>query len=232
MYKHKIIFNKNSNLKSGSGLLGNVNEKLNQMPLLIKNFMAKHGSELIRKVTICRTPLSKVFTMIGNLLTRGDWKTQMDKLAYDEVYHLYMIVELDSGEYRIEKNSRVEISKNIKLGKDNLEFFNIPEMTILSLFEQTENRIGAEKMWRYSAFSTNCQHFVLSLLDTLQLTTAESEHFVMQKAADLVQSDMLKNIATKATDLHALGLHQFYGGKIKKTRAKARKAKRAGLVYF
>lgn len=233
MYKHKIILNKNSNYKTGNGLFGNVNEKLNTMPLLIKNFMVKHGDELIKKVTICRSPLSKIFSMIGNLLTRNDWKTQMDKLGYDNVYHLYMLVELDSGTYRIEKNSRVEISKKINRGKDNIDFFNVPEMTLLELFEETEERIGAEKMYRYDPFSTNCQHFVLSLLDTLQLTTEEAEKFIKQQASDLVQSDMLKGIAKNVTDAHAVGLHTIQGGKIPMKRVKkAKKAKRAGLVYF
>lgn len=234
MYKHKIILNKNSNYKVGHGLLGNVNEKLNTMPLLIKNFMVAHGNELIRKVTICRSPLSKIFTMIGNLLTRGDWKTQMNKLAYDDVFHLYMLIELDSGTYRIEKNSRVEISKKINRGQDNIDFFNVPEMTLLSLFENTEERIGSEKMWRYDPFSTNCQAFVLALLDTLQLTTDEAVRFVMQQATELVQSDMLKSIAKGATDLHAVGLHTIQGGKIIKTKRakKAKKANKANLVYF
>jgi hypothetical protein len=233
MYKHQIIFNKNSNYKTGNGLLGNVNEKLNTMPLLIKQFMSKHGDELIRKVTICRTPLSKVFTMIGNLLTRGDWKIQLDKLGYDNVYHLYIIVELDSGTYRIEKNSRVEITTKINRGKDNIDFFNIPEMTILGLFEQTEDRIGSEKMWRYDPFSTNCQNFVLALLDTMQLTTDEAVTFVLQQASELVQSDMLKSIAKGVTDAHAIGLHTIQGGKIKpKRKAKVKRAKRAELVYF
>lgn len=234
MYKHQIILNKNSNYKTGNGLLGNVNEKLNKMPLLIKKFMIEYGDELIKKVTICRSPLSKVFSMIGNLLTRNDWKTQMDKLGYDNVYHLYMLVELESGTYRIEKNSRVEISKKINRGQDNIDFYNVPEMTILGLFENTEERIGSEKMWRYDPFSTNCQAFVLALLDTMHLTTAEAEHFVMQQASELVQSDMLKGIAKGATDLHAVGLHTIQGGKIIKTKRakKAKKANKANLVYF
>ena len=234
MYKHQIILNKNSNYKTGNGLLGNVNEKLNKMPLLIKKFMIEHGDELIKKVTICRSPLNKIFTMIGNLLTRNDWKTQMDKLGYDDVFHLYMLVEIDSGTYRIEKNSRVEISKKINRGKDNIDFFNVPEMTLLGLFEKTEDRIGADAMWRYDPFSTNCQHFVLSLLDTLQLTTEEAVRFVMQQASELVQNDMLKGIAKGTTDLHAIGLHTIQGGKITKIKRakKAKKAKKAGLVYF
>jgi hypothetical protein len=70
-----------------------------------------------------------MFMKIGTWLTSGDFDKQKERLAYDEIFHLYMLVEIDKMTIRIEKNARVEISNKKSLGQDNIYLNDIHEPT-------------------------------------------------------------------------------------------------------
>ena len=198
---------------------GFIDNKLNTRPLAIKNFIAKHGNEQIKKVIICRSPISSTFTKIGEMLTRGDWSKNQEKLGYDSIFHLYLIFELEKITIRMDKNSRVEINNKATLGQDNLFFDNIMPITFGELFDKLEEQNDMVSIYRYDPFSTNCQHFVMMVLSVLNLNTQETQNFVLQKASELVQSEFLKNAAKYVTDFHAVMDHTIRGGKIVKKRS-------------
>ena len=162
----------------------------------------------------------QAFIKIGQILTLGQWKHQQQKLGYDSIFHLYVIVELETRTIRIEKNSRVEISNNVKLGQDNRYFDNIEAVSLQLLFDIIEEYVGSEKMYRYDPFSTNCQHFVISLLDAVGLADSDTVEFVLQDAKELVESKILRNGTKYVTDIHAIMLHAIQGGKRKRRTVK------------
>ena len=201
--------------RSGAGIKQMVDRRLNARPLAITNFLKQHGDEQIKRIIICRSPLAPMFMKIGTWLTSGDFDKQKERLSYDEIFHLYMLVEIDKMTIRIEKNERVEISNKKSLGQDNIYLNDIPEgITLNDMFDTTERLIGPEAMYRYNPWSTNCQNFVLSMLKSFELNTPEIENFVMQDANSLVQSEFLKNGTKYITDLAALANYTIKGGKL------------------
>ena len=146
----------------GKGIKESVDARLNKRPKAITDYLKKHGNESIKQIIVCRTPLSGVFSMIGNLLTNGEWNENKEKLGYDDIYHLYVLVKLDSHTIRIEKNSREEISNKTNLGQD-YRIINDIDITLNELFDRMESAVGLERLYRYDPFSTNCQSFVATL---------------------------------------------------------------------
>jgi hypothetical protein len=203
--------------KKGTGIKQMVDSRLNARPLAITNFLKQHGDEQIKRIIICRSPLATMFMKIGTWLTSGDFDKQKERLAYDEIFHLYMLVEIDKMTIRIEKNERVEITNKKSLGQDNIYLNDIPEgLTLNDLFDTTERYIGPEAMYRYNPWSTNCQNFVISMLKAFELITPEITAFVMQDANSLVKSEFLKNGTKYVTDLAALANYTIKGGKLVK----------------
>jgi len=87
--------------KKGTGIKQMIDSRLNARPLAITNFLKQHGDEQIKRIIICRSPLATMFMKIGTWLTSGDFDKQKERLAYDEIFHLYMLVEIDKMTIRI-----------------------------------------------------------------------------------------------------------------------------------
>ena len=197
----------------GKGIKESVDTRLNDRPKAITTYLTKYGNENINRIFVCRTPLSGIFSTIGNILTRGDWEVQKAKLGYADVYHLYVLVELDHHTIRIEKNARLEISSKTKLGEEYRVINDIGKMSLRMLFDKIEEKVGGEHLYRYDPFSTNCQVFVMQVLDTIGRVDRDITDFVQQDARSLVESEFLKNGAKYATDIAALFDHAISGGK-------------------
>ena len=69
-----------------------ISKTLEQMPKSVNNVLAKHGNKTITSITICREPIIKLFDKALNILSLGQWEKNKEKLAYDNVYHLYMLI--------------------------------------------------------------------------------------------------------------------------------------------
>ena len=200
----------------GKGIKESVDTRLNDRPKAITTYLTKYGNENINRIFVCRTPLSGIFSTIGNILTRGEWDVQKAKLGYADVYHLYVLVELDHHTIRIEKNARLEISSKTKLGEE-YRVINDIDMSLRMLFDKIEEKVGGEQLYRYDPFSTNCQIFVMQVLDTIGRVDRDITDFVQQDARSLVESEFLKNGAKYATDIVALFDHTINGGKKRRT---------------
>lgn len=130
----------------------------------------------------------------------------MDRLGYDKLMHLYMIIQLKNGvSVKIEKNQIVEIKAFDRkdVGK---EYVSVPEMfvrgTVRGQFEQAEKTVGAENLWRYDLVKRNCQKFVVWFLG--DMASPKIRNFVEQDIEETLK-DMgyIKKAATAITDLAA-----------------------------
>ena len=188
---------------------------LNKRPRAVNNFLRLHGNKHIRKITVSRTPIGAKIKYVADLITLGGFSANMKKLNYEDVYHLFMLVELDDGTlFRIEKNSRVDITLNDRrLGETMINIDNI-ENTLNDMFEFSERLYGLERIYRYNPFNTNCQMLLVDLLSSIDKINPKLKQYIMQSASSLIESDIIKYIAKGATDLTASSRFLVEGGKL------------------
>ena len=197
---------------------------LNNRPLAINNFLKLHGNKQIRRIIVSRIPVSAKVQYLAEIITLGGWSSNMKKLNYDEIYHLFLLVELDDGLlFKIEKNSRVDITlNNNKLGDTMINITDINN-TLNEMFDNAEALYGNERIYRYNPFKTNCQMLLKDLLTAINKMTPDLNTYIMQDAASLVESDVLKMIAKISVDGIAKTRYIFEGGR--KTKRKINKRK-------
>jgi len=194
-----------------------MDQKLNQRPKAINDYLKLHGNKKLRRIIVSRKPVSAKIQYIADLVTFGGWTQNMKKLNYDDVYHLFMIVELDDGTlFKLEKNSRVDITlHDNKLG-DTMKSIDNINNTLNDMFEISEKEYGLERIYRYDPFKTNCQMLLVDLISAINKMTPQLREYIMQTASMLIESDILKYIAKMATDSTALIRHTMEGGGKKK----------------
>ena len=202
---------------------------LNNRPLAINNCLKLHGNKPIRRIIVSRIPVSGKVQYLAEIITLGGWSSNMKKLNYEDVYHLFMIIELDDGIlFKIEKNSRVDITlNNNKLGDTMINITDI-DNTLNDMFDNAEKIYGGERIYRYDPFKTNCQMLLIDLLTAINKMTPDLNTYIMQNAAALVENDVLKMIAKISVDGIAKARYIFEGGrktkrKINKKRIKHKK---------
>ena len=190
---------------------------LNNRPLAINNFLKLHGNKSIRRIIVSRIPVSAKVQYLAEIITAGGWSSNMKKLNYDEIYHIFAIFELDDGIlFKIEKNSRVDITlNNNKLGDTMINITDI-DNTLNDMFDNAEKLYGNERIYRYDPFKTNCQVLLIDLLTAINKMTPDLNTYIMQNAAALVENDVLKYIAKISTDAIARTRYAIEGGAKKK----------------
>ena len=88
--------------------------------------------------------------------------------------------------------------------------------TLNDMFDNAEKIYGGERIYRYNPFKTNCQMLLIDLLTAINKITPELRTYIMQDAASLVESDVLKMIAKISVDGIAKARYIFEGGAKKK----------------
>ena len=170
--------------------IGNsVKRTLSTMPKEIKAILSQVGHKGIRTVTIYRSPIQSFIRDLGSRFTNID--EAMEKLGIDKVYHLWIELGLDDGSIlSIEKNERLMASLYHweRAGAQSMTVSYTPTRasTVNQLFTGLENRFGKEKVYYYSARTSNCQHFTTDVLSVLGLDTPCIKKFVLQDTRSLL----------------------------------------------
>ena len=76
--------------------------------------------------------------------------------------------------------------------------------------------MGEQKFFTYSAYDNNCQHFILSLLQSNGIANTELTNFVKQDTESIFSTNpTLRKLSNNVTDVHGRTT-DVLGGKIKK----------------
>ena len=121
----------------------------------------------------------------------------MDRLGYEQMMHLYMIVQLKDGPtVKVEKNAVVEIKNSGDLGQKHMSTAHPPTVNVM--IKQAEAGHG-EAVWKYHLVDSNCQKFIMWCLGSKASAVRE---FVMQDVEEsLKDMGLFKKIATVVTDV-------------------------------
>jgi len=151
-----------------------------------QEFLKAHGSEPITSLKIRRAPISNNINIALNLLSLGQWNQSRAKYGYDDLFHLGLIV---NDVYAIQRIGRVSFNYKDP-DAPRTEFLNLPVpagLTVKSMLEQTLQRVGPKVFFSYDPFTYNCQGFLRTILETINLWTPEVDRFVYQPVDALLR---------------------------------------------
>lgn len=128
---------------------------------LIKQIDALEGHRII-KMWVCRKRLKPLWKNLLNALSFGKFNKKQSELGYDQIYHNYMLLELDNGkQYKFEKNHVVEL-KPVKRSDWNGEIYEVkvPHGSTIKSLINNATRVNHKDFWQYNGKNNNCQRFV------------------------------------------------------------------------
>jgi hypothetical protein len=200
--------------ESGEGILPSIRRDYKPE---IRQFLGKYGDKKIKTITIQRVPIDSVLKGLLNALSLGTYEKQTQKLGYDKIFHLSMIVTLDgvSKPVVVEKNEVINIGFKIPPMKKGGARQSVPVNKDISLNELLENtrKVQGSNFFLYDAFKRNCQMFIRDLLKYSGLLTPEVEAFIMQDAKKILEGMpwYFSGLAKGLTDIGAQLDRIIYG---------------------
>ena len=150
----------------------------------------EHSDSKIVKIQIVRQPLAWLSKKASDILSNYTVDEMIKRLGYDRMWHLFMYIFLEDGSVFIsERNETVRLYQTKPVYINGSETMEITDCNGLSLGEFFKNGVDSrtpDLFWRYDPSSTNCQDYVMTLLDANKLSTPEIKTFVLQDAQALL----------------------------------------------
>lgn len=149
------------------------------------DFVSKHGNERIKYMTVGRTPVQKGVQKALNIITLGGYEAAKRQLKYDDVYHNFIVITLESGhKFRLEKNHVVEANSTSRDGQYAIPLPD-PNLTLAVLIGRSSS--NDPEFWKYDPVKNNCQLFVKNVLERNHLP-------IPQQAQDLVKPQNVEQL--------------------------------------
>jgi hypothetical protein len=155
-------------------------------PPKVREILEKIGNERIRSIKLVRKPIQSWVRKILNLLSFGKLQSILNKLKYDELFHLGMILNTSKGDFLLDKREVIHLEpvggEDYKSDPNGAQFRDVDmgnPLTINQLLENTQKFMG-NKYGDYDASNNNCQVFIYSVLKANGLGTQETYQWVMQ----------------------------------------------------
>ena len=116
------------------------------------------------------------------------------------MYHLKILIRTIHSNISLEKNEDISISPyKMNYQAENLFVKFPPGLTINVLLQNTRNTMGSNFL-TYSARDSNCQNFILAILQSNGLLNSRNELFTKQ-STDSYFSDDLRKLTNTITDI-------------------------------
>ena len=180
-----------------------IDERVTDLPGKSQTVYNTFKDALVKEIVLYRKPVNSVVQAILNFTSPG-LKEAEKKLGYDNIYHLGAVIKLKGGgSLIVEKNQNVRVAKGgVPSGAETLVVPINRDLTLSDIFTRAIIGVGPQGFYNYSAFSTNCQHFIRNLLAKSGLLNEESRKFIMQDVEQLVKAipSRVQNAAQLITD--------------------------------
>ena len=129
-------------------------------------------------------------------------------IPYEKLFHLGLLITVNGTRIRVEKNEVIGIDDVYTL-KPETETIPVPfnkQLTLNELLNNTDNKIGKEKMFKYSAFILNCQCFSKDVLESNGLYSDNIHSFIYQPMEDVIDnmSRYVPKVANAVTNTSAV----------------------------
>lgn len=185
-----------------------------EAPPAVRSLLNKYGDKAISSIKVVRIPINSVIQGVLKIASEGDVETQRQKLGYDDLYHLALIISAGGHTFKLEKNESVSVSSG-SIPSD-AQVMDVPlnkNILLKDFIDKAAN--GNHNFFQYSV-QNNCQVFVSTLLSKSGLMTSELNKFINQSAESvLINSPATKKFANAITDLGSR-IHILLHGRGKK----------------
>ena len=206
------------------------------MPRAAQEYLDKNGSKQVTSITVCRSPIEQYINTVLNWISTGEFEKKKKELNIERMFHLYMVVTLDgkTGSTIVEKNENIEIYDNTSTNKvaessisvnlwgstitlDQLIFGGLKKLEDLGL-----------NPYNYDGINNNCQKFLKAILDYFNLSTKESNDFIVQNTEKIIGElpYYAQNISQGAINLKQAINILLKGGKMHNTKLDKLKTKK------
>jgi hypothetical protein len=201
------------------------------LPYRVAKFIEDNGEKRIESITLYRSPITSVIRKLLSILSLGRWDNAQSKLGYDDLFHLYAVIQFsDDSRAILEKNQDINISDEIRNRGDGVESMPVDMKgtaggkTLNELLRNTQRGMGS-RFYPYDFRTNNCQDFLIAVLRYNGLESAMTTAFIKQPVDQLVKTlpDSVTQYASLGTKiasytnrvLQSLGFKGFaHGGMV------------------
>ena len=169
----------------------------------------QYGDMMIKSMQVYRTPLSSSINTFLNVLSLGKLNSIKKQYNIEDFYHIGLVCNIGNKNIICEKNSVVEIKDTFKTNKDtvifNVDIMQNKQFNIKQMLDATRSNLGDKAFFEYDMLTHNCQHFVASMLASMDLLTEDVKDFVYQDLSSVIGAipAFSKRVIRLATDIDA-----------------------------
>ncbi len=173
-------------------------------PPAVRDLISKQGIQRIAAITVCRIPVQSYIQSLLKIVSFGRSEDIKAKLAYDNLYHLYMNITLENGvSFSLEKNQVVTVGKaRDRAGSKCVSVPDVGAVTLKEFIDRGEKALGRH-FYHYDFERYNCQNFVSTLLRSSGMLTSGLDKFINQDIVTVAKSlpSAFKSFANFVTDV-------------------------------
>ena len=174
-------------------------------PPKIKKWIRRNNHHHIRSIVVCRKPIQSTVKKMLNVISIGNFSKGLKELPYEDVFHLYLYINVGGKWKKIEKNEVVVVLDDEPDDAEECVRIEINKgLTLQQLFDNSEY-YQESKFWNYHPKRNNCQTFASSILigNGLIESGDETHKFVKQDAFAIYKSSpkFLGKLSKMITDL-------------------------------
>ena len=153
-----------------------------------KKLLELYGDCKLTNIYLIRQPFSKFITFLLNLFTLYNYEKLINESHDNFPYHTLLVFEikLKNGIKKmllLEKNNCINISENFFIN-NSLEIkqlkINRKKLTINSILNTTQERLGNEKYFNWHLYKNNCQEFTKEILKTIGKYNKINKEFIFR----------------------------------------------------
>lgn len=167
----------------------------------MRDLLKRDGDVVIKRIKVCRAPISSKIPALLNIYNKI---VGFKAPPHDQLYHLYIIFYLNNDHIvRIEKNQELnaEYYRNAPEVEECVDVNLNKKISMNTMLKNVINVYGKDRVFRYDAFSNNCQRFILDLLLSNDIVVSTDLYkFIFQDVSDLTDN-FGKKITSILTDL-------------------------------
>lgn len=178
-------------------------------PPSAQKVLNQYGNAFVTSIVLHRNPLSKTYTTLMNLWTRGETDKRIAQQPKDQLFHIGMWVTLSNGKViKIEKNEVINLVVNPTKPKEEQTSQNVPKppskLTFGGMLENTRKYVGNHKFFSYSAKNNNCGNFIEMILKANGLNTPATHEYIGQDTKTILGGfPKLRKFMNTITDIGA-----------------------------
>jgi hypothetical protein len=161
-------------------------------PPAVRQILQTYGNYPIVGATLRRDPLESFIHNIFQAITLGQWEDIVRQSPYDKLFHLGVVVLLQTPQgikpLLIEKNEVINIQTPKPLDA-NTQILAIPTpsppITLYEFLSRAQRAMG-DRYFLYDPFVNNCQDFIATLLRESNMYPPYAQSFVKQETSSIL----------------------------------------------